>query len=274
MADGIAYEFFDAQDKDSKVKNEEDRLLAHITKARPVKEAETIAYLNEPPKHGQGFQAHLGKEIILQWRDQGGTTIKQIKLHTDKLLRLPLQQVVDAWQIKNIKLVDGGIDMKVMMDGYSDLPLRDKEASVIGIWADALTPEEVEAEKKAQASRNRKGSFGATAVPARKLSGALGQPTSAQPSAPQRKVSNPHPRTSPPGAENPPRKLSNPPPSVVIAPPVAGKTSGNTTPRSEVVQDPNWKLSEEDRKKKEQAEEDLMWQKIAGRQRKNSSTTS
>lgn len=258
MTDETTKEFFSElkQDHDS-LKEEEDRLLAHITKARPMKEAETIAYLNAPPQHGPGYQStHSGREIVLQWVDEhGGAVLKQVKLHTDRANRLPLQEIISAWNIKNVRFTNSAIHMKVMLDGFGDLPV-DKDATTVGIWADPQTPEEIEAEK-AKAKRKLSG-----APAPRKLSGAPKSPREVVVAAlAARKLSNPppvvnaggsSPRKSPGGGSSP----RNPP---------AGGTSPRNPPAASLSpQQTPWHLSDEERKKREEEEEKRVWAQIVG----------
>jgi len=237
MSDGIAREFFEDQKIEDKVKLEEDRLMARITQSRPVKEAE-------------GSQVRsAGKEITIEWRKPTGEIISQIKVMTDRGSRLPLQKLIDAWHVKNIRFFEGGVAMKVMLDGHSDLPVRDKNSTVVGILADTMTAEEIEADSKAQAVRSRNSSIG-TAAPARKLSGAAAVATQRKPMA-QIQTNIP---------EEPVKSVKS------SNPPVANKSSSSSAPSvnsGEVVCPPAWHLSEDERKKREAAEEERMWQQVA-----------
>jgi len=254
--DGTAKDFFDTVDKAAQAKLEEERLMSHIQKSKSVKEAETLAWLSEPPKHGTGHSPRGGKEIVVQWKDAGGAIIKQAKTKTDHVYRLPLDELCKSWSIKNIRYFEGAIVLKTMMDGYSDLPLHNKNADTVGILADPMTDEDKEAFNKAEKERNRRPSGGP--APARKLSGASGGNAPAQ--AP-RKLSGAAPAAAP-------RKLSGASGNEPAQAP--RKLSGNPAPSPTVTVDtpmspPKFHLTEEDRKARDQAEEAALWKKVGGR---------
>jgi len=247
-------EFFGTLDRDAQAKLEEERLMSHIQKSKSVKEAENLAWLSEPPKHGTGHSPRGGKEVVIQWKAPDGAIIKQAKTKTDHVYRLPLEELCKTWSIKNVRYFEGAVALKTMFDGYSDLPLHNKNDDTVGLLADPMTEEEKEAFLKAEKEKTRRPSGGPP--PARKLSGASGG------NAPVRKLSG-----AGTGATAAPRKLSGatPAPAATSAP---RKLSGATPvepPTVTVASPPHYRLTEDERQSREKAEEEALWKKVGGR---------
>jgi len=262
-SDGIAHEFFEQGHKEALARAEEDRLMNYITKAKSVKEAESSAW---PQAKAQGAQTPRGKEVLIQWTDPAGAVIKEMKANTDHVFRLPLELVCSSWNIKNVRFSENGISIKTMFDGFSDLPLRCKHDDVVGILADPLSDEEIEAAKQAKIEKERKAvpqlsrrlsSAAILQAPARRHSATLAP----VPAAPVRAapVAAPlRPRTSVNIPAPAPTKgviVTTKSPSYAYAENACVDRSSNKT----------FRLSDEERRAREKAEEDAMWKKIGAR---------
>lgn len=141
---------------------EEERMLKHVAKAKPVKDADKFQVKSS------GYQPPKGKSIGLKWCGPEGDTIKSMTINLDKTNRIPLKLIMDTWLVKNVRF-RGGIAIKVMFDGYGDLPApkAEIESNEIVVWADPLTDEEIRTKRESEAKSSNPSNKSAAAARSR-----------------------------------------------------------------------------------------------------------